>query len=70
MVMKEASIVVIISIIAIAAAIGIVSSKILGHDNFIEESLENFIGSTLEKTFGLPDDSLNIDLTPSSKERD
>jgi len=70
MVVRDAGISVLIVVIIVAAMVGYVSSKRLGHDNAVEEVSEAIIEDSIEAGFKLPKDSITIDLTPSSRESD
>lgn len=65
-----ASIAVIAAICLAAAVIGIVSDKYLGDDNPVEHVSEEIIDEIAEKELNLPQGSVNIDLSPSSKKQD
>ncbi len=56
----DGGVILIISIVVFAAVIGVISSKYLGDDNALEEATE----AVIEKETGL-----DIDLTPTSKEK-
>lgn len=56
-------------IVAIIAVIGYGAHKITKeHDGPVEEIAEEIIESQIEDILGLPDGTINIDLTPSSDE--
>lgn len=48
--------------------IGMISDHYLGPDNALEEDMEVVIDDLLEDELHLPDGSVNIDLSPGSKE--
>ncbi len=51
--------------IVIGVAIALVSAYFLGADNPIEEFTEEQLDEIIEDELGLPDDSVDIDFTPS-----
>lgn len=54
-----------IMISALAALIiGFASIQFLGKDNLIEQGVENIIEEEIERIMHLPEDSMNIDLSP------
>lgn len=63
-----ATIGIIVVISAAALIVGIFSDRYLGADNFIEQSAEVVLDDIAEKELNLPNGSVNIDLSPSSKE--
>lgn len=62
------SILVIAAIIAVSAGIGFLSQVYLGPDNEIETFVEDTMDEAIEEGLNLPDGSVNIDLSPYSKE--
>jgi len=50
--------------IAIAALIGVLASYFMGPDSPVEQTVENVIDEVIEHELHLPDDSINIDLSP------
>lgn len=63
-----ASIIVVGGIVVISAAIGFVSQRYMADDNFVEEFVEDSMDEAIEEGFHLPQHSVNIDLSPGSKE--
>lgn len=54
-----------IMISALAALIiGFASIQFLGNDNPIEQVVENILDEEIERIMHLPEDSMNIDLSP------
>lgn len=52
--------------IAIFALIALISIKVFGPDNAVEEVMEEAIETDIEKDLHLPDGTLDIDFTPHS----
>lgn len=68
--MRDMGFIVFIAIVTISAIAGFVSSRYMGDDNPVEETAEWILEEAIETGFELPRDSINIDLSPSSRERD
>ena len=60
---RQKMIIMIVATIA-GLVIGWASISYLGNDNPVEQTVEQLLDAEIEKILSLPDDSVNIDLSP------
>jgi len=61
---RRKAIMIMIAVGILCCVIGLVSSIYMGNDNPIEQTVEQLLDVEVEKILNLPDDSVNIDLSP------